>query len=269
MKHLITLLILLVWINIGCEDPAEPVYDPLSLEIVATPASTHSAADGALDLTVTGGKPPYAYDWSTGATTEDISNLTAGIYTVTVTSDDGQSAADTAEVTAPPDTSSLTDSDGNTYPVIRLGTQVWMAENFRGRHTADGTLLTGVYAYNDDENNVAEFGRLYTWQAALDASPVGWHLPTRADWDTLAAFLGSDAGDKLKVGGSSGFNATLGGYRDQGGGYLHVNWWGMYWTATYTGMDHASARNLFSDQSELIASGVPVEDAVSVRYVQD
>ncbi len=49
-----------------------------------------------------------------------------------------------------------------------------MAENLKTTHKADGSVLNSVYAYNDDENNVAEYGRLYNWQAALDAEiPVG------------------------------------------------------------------------------------------------
>ncbi|UCH10978.1 MAG: SprB repeat-containing protein, partial [Fidelibacterota bacterium] len=116
MKNFFTLLILLIWASGGCKDPNKPAYDTLVLEIAVTPASTPIAADGALDLTVTGGKPPLAYSWSNGATTEDIANLSVGIYTVTVTSDDGQTATDSAEITAPPITGSLTDFDGNTYP---------------------------------------------------------------------------------------------------------------------------------------------------------
>jgi uncharacterized protein (TIGR02145 family) len=269
MKNFITLLFLLIWASSGCEDPNDQTYDTLVLEIVATPASTQTAADGALDLTVTGGKSPFTYSWSNGATTEDIGNLTVGLYTVTVTSDDGQTAADSAAITAPPDTESLTDYDGNTYPIVQIGSQIWMAENFRGLHTAGGEALTGVYAYNDNQSNVAEFGRLYTWDTALSANPTGWHLPTDAEWDTLAAFLGPDAGAQLKVGGGSGFNAPLGGYRFYQGGYQDLNSWGMFWTATYSGMDHASVRNLFPDNPELVPSGYGVVGAISVRYVRD
>lgn len=42
------------------------------------------AGDGAIDLSVSGGTPPYTYDWSNGATTQDISNLRAGYYEVRV-----------------------------------------------------------------------------------------------------------------------------------------------------------------------------------------
>lgn len=56
--------------------------------IVVTSNPTNIACStnlGAIDLSVTGGLPPYVYNWSNGDTTQDISNLTAGNYTCTIT----------------------------------------------------------------------------------------------------------------------------------------------------------------------------------------
>lgn len=47
--------------------------------------SRYGAKDGSIDLIMSGGKPPYTYKWSNGATTEDLAGLASGRYTVTVT----------------------------------------------------------------------------------------------------------------------------------------------------------------------------------------
>lgn len=57
---------------------------PITLSAVATDANCNQS-NGALDLTVTHGAAPFTYNWSNGATTEDLSNIPAGVYNVTVT----------------------------------------------------------------------------------------------------------------------------------------------------------------------------------------
>jgi hypothetical protein len=65
----------------------------LALSAVHTNASCTGVSDGSIDLTVTGGVPGFTYAWSNSATTEDISALAAGIYSVTVTDSRGCQAS--------------------------------------------------------------------------------------------------------------------------------------------------------------------------------
>ena len=83
--------------------------------------------------------------------------------------------------------------DGQTYKTVTVGNYTWMAENMK--YETENTIC-----YDDNPVNCANYGRLYEWKALKTVCPVGWHLPTEAEWDTLFAAVGgpSVAGKKLK-----------------------------------------------------------------------
>ena len=134
---------------------------------------------------------------------------------------------------------------------------------------SDGTSLNGVYAYNDNENYIAEYGRLYTWQTALNASPPGWHLPSNEEWDILINTVGSNPADKLRNGGSTGFNAKLGGVRFDIGGYSSLGALGVYWTSNQSDATHATVKLFADGESNVITNNTPIDGAKSVRYIKD
>ncbi|HLG04151.1 MAG TPA: T9SS type A sorting domain-containing protein, partial [Bacteroidia bacterium] len=75
---------------------------PTVVTWTSTPTSCASGNNGSVDLSVTGGTPGYSYSWSNGATTQDISGLTAGTYSVTVLDANLCTVTQTASVTEPP-----------------------------------------------------------------------------------------------------------------------------------------------------------------------
>ena len=79
--------------NNGCKDFATVIItEPptaVSASYTVTNASCFTSADGAIDVSVSGGIPPYSYMWNTGDTTEDLTGVTAGNYTLTITDNNG------------------------------------------------------------------------------------------------------------------------------------------------------------------------------------
>ncbi len=75
--------------------------EPIIIKAVLTPPSCHSSADGSIDVDVFNGTPGYFYLWNNNKTTEDIHNLTAGTYTITVTDLRGCTATASFTLEAP------------------------------------------------------------------------------------------------------------------------------------------------------------------------
>ena len=104
--------------------------------------------------------------------------------------DDRYGEWETAEVTS----GTMTDSrDGQTYKTVAIGMQTWMAQNLN-YETANS------YCYDDNVSNCTKYGRLYTWEVATTVCPEGWHLPTKAEFETLFTAVGgkSTAGKVTK-----------------------------------------------------------------------
>jgi len=95
--------------------------------------------------------------------------------------------------------------DGKTYKKEQIGDQIWMAENLN--FAADGSVC-----YDSSDRNCEIYGRLYDWNTAMGGEsgsnsvpsgvegvcPVGWHLPSNAEWKALIYYVGINAGTKLK-----------------------------------------------------------------------
>lgn len=186
--------------------------------------------------------------------TKNGSNVTSMIYTI---GDQllykGISGKYSTNVTDKPTESKTTnfdfvecvDADGNNYSVVKIGTQVWMAENLNTTKYQNGeqianildantwsTFNSGAWCnFNNDLVIGLKYGKLYNKYAFEDSrniAPMGWHVSNDSEWTTLASYLGGEslAGGKLKATGTelwlspntgatneTGFSAIAGGGR--------------------------------------------------------
>jgi uncharacterized protein (TIGR02145 family) len=131
-------------------------------------------------------------------------------------------------------------SSGNKEKTSTIGNLLiagknWMAENLDTlfTFTLPSALLTEkISYYNGSLKNLDKYGALYSYESARTACPEGWRLPTKEDFDELIDHFGGpqEAYNALIEGGSSGFNAHLGGfysYSPVGYSWLTDN--GFYW----------------------------------------
>jgi uncharacterized protein (TIGR02145 family) len=163
---------------------------------------------------------------------------------------------------------SCTDANGNSYAVVQIGTQLWMAENMKATKYRNGVNIPNITdsavwasittgAYCDYHNLPAEgqqYGHLYNWNAGSDTqliAPIGWHVSSDSEWTVLINYLGgvSIAGQKLKANCNTrwayldttwgtdlvGFTALCANYRTASGAWSvapnndHDCW---FWTST-------------------------------------
>jgi len=79
--------------NILIQSSAEIIYD-----LTISHLSGLGANDGAIDLSITSGSSPFLTDWSNGSSSEDLTSLTPGMYSLTITDNLGCAQEDSALV---------------------------------------------------------------------------------------------------------------------------------------------------------------------------
>jgi len=182
---------------------------------------------------------------------------------------------------------------------VTIGTQVWMTKNldvstFRNGdpipvaksdeewiRAAENEKPAWCY-YGNDPANGAKYGKLYNWYVVSDPrglAPVGYHIPSDAEWTKLEDYLGSDAGTKMKSTSgwarngngtnSSGFNGLPGGYRYYGGTFSAIGEYGYWWSSTEYGTSSAWGRGLVYEGGNVVRGSYYKERGFSVRCLRD
>ena len=171
--------------------------------------------------------------------------------------------------------------------------KTWMAENLNFE-TAEGSFCFGETADDKKPGNCKKYGRLYTWTAMINGDtgfkgnykgicPTGWHLPSKAEWESLIENIGgSDVAGKLlkstegwsddaNENGSDayGFNALPVGFRHSDGSYPSFLYVVGFWSSTeYTVASDAYCMSL-NLLDEIFSMNDSKDFAYSVRCIQD
>ena len=210
-------------------------------------------------------------------------------------------------------TTSVTDADGNVYQTVTICDQTWTQSNLDVSKYTDGTpipqvteqsqwydLTTGAWCYY--ANNTANgtiYGKLYNWYAVAGIynlesatnptirkklAPIGWHIPSGAEWTQLTDCLGGIgvAGGKMKSTGitlwfspntaatnESGLTGLPGGFRYAEGPFSDISSVGWWWSSSDQNQTAAKAMPLwYSSSAALLIDNYQLK-GLSVRCVKD
>jgi len=199
--------------------------------------------------------------------------------------------------------------DEDCLAFVTICNQTWKARNLDISAFRDGTPIpqitdatqwanttTPAWCYHANTTaNGTTYGKLYNWHAVngdidgdgdkdKELAPLGWHIPSDAEWKTLSDCLGGNniAGGALKEAGtskwitpntgatnSSGFSGLPGGIRTSDGTFNIIGYYGYWWSSTSQSSSNAGLRFLAYNDI-IFASGIEdKKNGYSVRVVKD
>lgn len=280
------------------------------LSLIAVPQRIE-AADEVIRLQLGNSTNAYslgeALELRSGKRYEVAVTVEGPTISVTVTERDWTDGLTIDETVEPGDDmpGNVTDIEGNSYPVVKIGTQYWMAENLRTTKLNDGTPITCIedatvwgenaadktvaYCYqNNDPAQIAGFGLLYNYYAVATGQlcPEGWHVPSVEEIQMMIELLGGEdvAGDKLKSTSgwkykgdenpayqgtnSSGFNGLPGGSREDDGTYWNFESYGYWWSSTAVNASQANGFYLYYNRPTVLITSPQQRTGYSVRCIR-
>ncbi len=160
--------------------------------------------------------------------------------------------------------------NGKVYKTVKIGKQIWMAENFSFRPDSGS-----YWAYDNIQSNAVKYGYLYDLETAKRVVPKGWHLPTYSEADTLVTYLTrvykQNVFDAVINGGKSGFNALFGGIFDYGvfknDGY--VGFWTSDESIIFTDAVFLYTIGLKTDDKSIFITNTNSKNGIYIRLIKD
>lgn len=196
----------------------------------------------------------------------------------------------------------ITDIDGYVYSTVVIGNQCWMAENLKTTRDAAGNSITR-YCYNNNVSNCNWYGGLYNWETIMNGAgssannpsgvqgicPVGWHVPSDAEFSQLVDFLGGTlvAGGRMKstrttpdphprwfspntgANNESNWSGLPGGLRDYYDDFMDLEVTGFWWSATQSYSSSAWTRYLDYMDSQVVRNSNDKLFHFSVRCLKE
>lgn len=204
-------------------------------------------------------------------------------------------------INAPNIVTGVTDIDGNYYPGVQVGSQIWFFYDLRITRYQNGdsigttrpatldiseTPVRGYqWSYKGEVLESPIYGRYYTWYAATDSRgvcPKGWRVATTEDWSTLVNYLGgaSVAGQKLKMGASAWDDSSVPqtqillqaspcGKRKSNGEFIEYKTNGYWWATTSYDTPFGVCYSLRKGSPEVFQENYNKRTGLCIRCVKE
>ena len=235
-----------------------------------------SGSESSFRIMAISSKRPNSTDWGEYTKSSSSSAVTAlPIFCKTETEDNCEYGT-------------MTDArDGQTYKTVKVGEQWWMARNLNYADSVKTPVLTNqIWCFKRQRENCDEIGLHYTWRAAKEACPDGWHLPSNEEWKKLIDTVGGEAvagkilrsqagwgaGDANGENGidAVGFSILPAGYRIYRA-FVFSTMLNGFWSSSEYDVDNAGfmGLNYFDDSAKILDMQIEKVNGYPVRCIKD